>query len=256
MFSLFSGKISGVLSMAFQGITKTVGSILKTVVETVDSLSDTLQSLTNPLTDSLTQLPIVGESIGELLDLKSNILGNVSEGLHSVADQLIANDLGAVVTSTLEVLPTLIGDTLSDAVEVADSVLDLTTPVTGLLNDVPVLGDLLNSVGETSANLLGFVEETGNYVSDLDLSELVGGLLSDPTASIGGVIQDASGTLDSLLNDLVPVTDLLTEIPVVGDVAAQAGQLVTNINQGIFDLGTQVSQIDLLGPLNTNQAYV
>lgn len=38
MLNLFTGKISGVLSLTLQGISKAIGLVLNTVLDTVDSV--------------------------------------------------------------------------------------------------------------------------------------------------------------------------------------------------------------------------
>ncbi len=256
MFSLFTGKISGVLSLAFQGISKAVGLVVETVSNVIDGVVETLGAITNPITEQLTQLPVVGDTVDAVLDLKSNILNNLGNGLDAIASDLSQGDLLGGVTTALNGVTSTVGQTMTDTADVLQQVSGLASPITGLISDLPGLEGILNAANQTTSNLIGFVAETGQYVGSINPTELVSGLLSDPTASLGGVVQDASGTLENLLNDLVPVTDVVSELPVLGDVVSQVGQTVQGINQGIYDLGTQISQIDLLNPLNQNQPYV
>ena len=93
MFSLFTGKISSVFSLAFQGISKALGFVLETVTTVVDTVVETVGAITSPVTEALTNLPLVGDTIQSVVDLESNLLGNVSHGLHAVADQLSQGDL-------------------------------------------------------------------------------------------------------------------------------------------------------------------
>lgn len=60
MFGLFTGKISGVLSLVFQGISKAVGLIIETVSNVIDTVVETVSTLATPITEQLTQLPVVG----------------------------------------------------------------------------------------------------------------------------------------------------------------------------------------------------
>lgn len=190
------------------------------------------------------------------MDLKSNVLGKLTDGLDAIANNLSQGDFLGGLSTALSGLTSTVGQTITDTADVVEQVANLTSPVTGLISDLPGLGGILNVANQTTSNLIGFVAETGQYVGSINPTELVSGLLSDPTGSIGGVVQDASGTLENLLNDLVPVTNLVSELPVIGDVLSQIGQTAHNINQSIYDLGTQISQIDLLNPLNQSQPYV
>ena len=242
MFGLFTGKISGVLSLVFQGISKAVGSIIETVSNVIDTVVETVGTLTNPITEQLTQLPVVGDTVDTVLDLKSNVLGNLTDGLDAIANNLSQGDLLGGVNTALSGLTSTVGKTIIDTAGVVEQVANLTSPVTGLISGLSGLGDVLGAANQTTSNLIGFVEETGQYVGSINPTELVSSLLSDPTGSIGGVVQDVSTTLENLLNDLVPVTDLVSELPVIGDVLSQVGQTAHNINQGIYDLGTQISQ--------------
>ncbi len=250
MFGLFTGKISGVLSLVFQGISKAVGSIIETVSNVIDTVVETVGTLTNPITEQLTQLPVVGDTVD------TNVLGTLTDGLDAIANNLSQGDLLGGVNTALSGLTSTVGKTITDTAGVVEQVANLTSPVTGLISGLSGLGDVLGAANQTTSNLIGFVEETGQYVGSINPTELVSSLLSDPTGSIGGVVQDVSTTLENLLNDLVPVTDLVSELPVIGDVLSQVGQTAHNINQGIYDLGTQISQINLLNPLNQSQSYV
>lgn len=256
MFSLFTGKISGVFSLVYQGLSKALGFVVETVTNVVDILVDTVGKIASPITDKLTDLPLLGDTIESVLDLESNLLGNLSGGLHAVADDLSQGNLLGGVNTALSGVTTTLGQTIGDVVDVVQNVVGITTPVTDLVGSVPGLGGILNAAGETTSNLLGFVEETGNYVANIDPVDLVSGLITNPTGSIGGVIQDVSGSLDSLLNDLAPVTDLASELPVIGHISDAVGQISGVLNQGLYDVGFSISQIDLLNPLQSTSAYV
>ena len=256
MFSLFTGKISGVFSLALQGISKALGFVIETVTSVVDTVVETVGTLTSPLTDTLTSLPLVGGTVESVLDLKSNLVGNLSEGLHSVASDLSEGDLLGGVNTALNSVTATLGETIADGANILSNVIDVTTPVTGLLSELPGLGDILNAAGETTSNLIGFVEETGDYVASIHPTDLVNGLLSDPTGSVGGVIQDASGSLENLLNDLVPITDVVSTLPVVGDAVTVAGQLAGSITDGLYDVGSLLGQVDLLDPFQSNGSLI
>lgn len=262
MFSLFTGKISGVLSLAFQGISKAVGLMIETVSNVIDSVVDTVGLITNPIAEQLTHLPVVGGTVEAVLDIQSNVMGNLSDGLGAIAHDLSQGDLVGGVTTTLNGLTSTLGQAITDTAGIVEQVTGLTSPITDLISDLPGLGGILNAANQITSNLIGFVEETGQYVGSIHPTELVSGLLSDPTGSVGSVVQDVSTTLENLLDDLAPVTDLASEVPVLGDVVNHVGQTAHSMNQGIYDLGTQISQIDLLNPLNPlnplnqSQSYV
>ena len=86
--------------------------------------------------------------------------------------------------------------------------------------------------------------------------ELINNTLENPVASVGGVIQDVSGTLDALLNDLVPVTDVATSLPVAGTVVGLVGETVSTVNQGLYELGAQLGQVNSLDHLSQTYSYV
>lgn len=256
MFSLFTGKISGVLSLAFQGISKALGFIVDTASQVIDTVVETVDTLVSPVTDTLSQLPLLGSSLEGVLELKSNLLGNLSNGLDAVAEEFNRGDLLGGVNTALNGVTSTLGQTLTDTSQVIEDAVALTSPITGLIANVPGLDGILNAASQTTSNLLGFVEETGAYVANINPTDLIAELLTDPTATIGGVVQDGSVTLENLLNDLAPVTNTIDALPLLGQIVDVTGQVSSTVTQGVYDLGTQITQIDLLDPLNTNQPYI
>lgn len=256
MFSLFTGKISAVFSLALQGISKAIGFIVETVTDILDTVVETISAITSPITDALTELPLIGDTVKSVLTLESNLVSNLSDGLHQVADQLLQGALIDGVTTAVNQITPLVGQAVKDVVDVVDNVVGLADPVTDLLSHLPVVGDVVTAVGETTDNLLGFVAETGQYVADTEVTALVGELLTDPAATLGGVIQDVSGSLANVLEDLSPLTDAANDLPVVGDVVVKVGDLAQQVPEALYDVGTQISQIDLLNPLQNNLSYV
>lgn len=256
MFSLFSAKISSVFTLAFQGFVKAVGFVVETVSHVIDTLLDTVNLITSPITEQLTKLPVIGDSIDAVLHLESNLVNNLTGGLSTVANDLAKGDLLGGISTALNGVTSTVADTIVDTVNIVEGIIGLTTPITGLISELPLLGGILDAAGQTTSNLLGLVEETGQYVGSINPVDLVGSLISDPTSTLGGVVSDAAATIDNLLNDLLPVTDLVSEIPVIGGLIDQVGQSAHTINQGIYDLSTQISQIDLLAGLNNTPFYI
>lgn len=256
MFSLFTGKINGVFSLALQGIAKVVGFVLDTVTSVVDTVVETVSTLTAPVTDTLSKLPLVGDTIHSILDLESNLVGNLSDGLHAVASDFSEGNLLGSLNTALNGVTATIGQTLEDTTDSLGHIVGLTTPVTDLLGGIPGLEGILHATGETTNNLLGFVQETGDYVASIQPLDLVNGLLSDPTGSVGSVIQDTSVMLDNLLNDLAPITDAVATLPVVGDVVTVAGPLLGSLTDGLYDVGALLGQVDLLDPLQSNSSII
>lgn len=248
MLNLFTGKISGVLSLTLQGISKAVGLVLNTVLDTVDSVLETVSSLTAPLTDALTELPLIGGTIEKVLTVENQLVGTLGEGLHAVADQLATGDLLGGVQTTLNGVTGVVGQTVTEVAGLVDHLSGVATPITDALSDLPLLGDLLDAVGETTGNLTDLLAETGDYVTSIDPTELLTSVLNDPLASVGGVVQDVSGTLDALLDDIAPITSIATELPVVGDLVQVVGESTTALNQGLYDVGSlfQYVNSDLL----------
>ena len=137
----------------------------------------------------------------------------------------------------------------------ADTALDLAAPLLDPLANVPVLGGLLDAVTDTAGNLVGFVGETADTVSNLDPLELIGNVLDNPLGAVGSTVQDVSGTVDALLEDLAPITNAVESLPLVGGVAAVAGDAAAALNQGLYDAGTVLQSINL-DLLNVQTAYV
>lgn len=251
MFTQFLGKISGVFNLAFQGISKVLGFVVDTVATVVDTVVETVSSLTQPVNDQLSELPIVGDAVDSILNLESNLVNNLTGGLHAVADDLLDGNLIGGVETALNGVTATVGETLTDVSTVLGDVVELATPVTDLIATVPSLAPILESVGDTTSNIIGFVAETGEYVSDIQPLELITDLLDQPTATIGATLQDVSGTLDNLLNDLAPITASAAQLPVVGELVATAGVVSSALTQGLYDAGQLIASIDLLDPLNT-----
>lgn len=246
MFSLFTGKISGVFSLALQGLSKALGFVVETVTNVVDKVIETTALVTSPITDKLTALPIIGNTIDSVLKLESNLIGNLSGGLHAVADDLSQGNLVAGISTALNGVTSTVGQTIGDGVNIVENVVGLSSPITGLIGGLPVLGPVVDAAGETSSNLLGFVKETGDYVASINPIELVSGLITDPTGSIGGVIQDTSSTLGNLLNDLSPLTNSVKDLPVVGGLVDAVGETSTNLLGFMAETGDYISGINPL----------
>lgn len=256
MFSLLSEKISGVLSLALQGITTALGVLTKTVITVVDEVVSTVSDLTAPLSAQLGALPVVGDLLSTVLNVSTGLVSGVSAGVHAISDQWIAGDLACGVNTALNGTTDLLGQGLGGVSDILDSVLAATAPLTAPLANLPILGDVVTAIGQTGSNLSGLVDETGQYVAAINPLELINNTLENPVASVGGVIQDVSGTLDALLNDLVPVTDVATSLPVAGAVVGLVGETVSTVNQGLYELGAQLGQVNSLDHLSQTYSYV
>ncbi|GAA5557921.1 hypothetical protein Asch01_02670 [Acinetobacter schindleri] len=240
---LGGGKFNGVFTLAVQGISKAVGFLTKAVITLVDEVVETVSTLTAPLTDALTQLPVVGDTLKTVLDTSTGLLADVSQGVHAVSDQLLQGDLSGGIDTLLNGTTDLVGQTLDGVSDILDSVLDTTAPLLSL----PVIGDVVASVGQTTSNLSGLISETGNYVAGIQPLDLVNDVLSNPVASVGGVLQDVSGTIDALLDDLAPITDTAADLPVIGSIVTTVGATAGAVNDSLYDLGTQLGKV---GPLD------
>lgn len=251
MFKLFTDKVSGVFTLAMQGIAKAIGCIVETVTNVVDTVVESVGTLTAPLTEKLTTLPLVGDTVESVLNLESHLLGNLSGGLHAVAEDFSKGDLLGGIHTALGGVTATVGQTLGDVSTIIGNVSGLSTPLTDLLSEVPALAPVVNVFGETSSNLLGLLTETGDYVASINPLDLVTGAVTDPTGSLGGVLKDVSGTLDNLLDDLSPVTGSTASIPVVGDAVGVVGDISGALTQGLYDAGQAISQIDLFEPFQS-----
>lgn len=245
MTTLFtSGKISGVFTLAVQGISKAVGLLTKAVITVIDHVVEVVAEIAAPLTDALSQLPVIGESIETVLNVGTGLVSGLSQGVHAISDELLTGDLVGGLNTALNGSTALLGQTVNGVSDILDSVLATTAPLTAPLAALPIIGDVVTAVSQTSTNLTGFVAETGDYIASIQPVDLVTDLLTNPIASVGGVVQDVSGSLGSLLDDLAPVTTTVSTLPVVGDVITTVGTVIGSANDGLYDLGTQLTQFN------------
>lgn len=254
MFNLFSGKISSVFTTAFQGLVKTIGVITQGIVDAIDHTLDIVTSLATPILDVVAKIPGLGEPVTQLVNTVTNLVDNTLDIAHLAADNLAKGDLIGAVTNiaahTLDSATDLVGQALNDASQVVTGLSQLASPLTnGILADVPVLGDVLGSVGQTLDNLAGFVDETGSYVAGIVPGGLVAGLVLDPADTVGGVLQDVSGILTNLVGDIAPITSLVGTVPVVGTVTNGVGFVAQNTIDGIGFIGEHLEQLPPLNPL-------
>lgn len=255
MFKLFSGKISGVLTLGLQGLTKAVGHILDAVVHTADALIDTLGVVLSPLTSALSHVPVLGTTVNKVLDTTTNLLDSVTGELHQTAHTLKTGNLEGGVIDLLDGVTSIAGNAVTGVAGLADHVVGLTDPLTEVLGQVPVLDGAVSAVGGTVDNLLGFVGETGQYVADINPTDLLNDLASNPTGTLGGVVQDLAGSGANLVADLNPLVDLASQIPVLGSVVGAVSETGTNLTGLLGETGQYIGGIDagqFVGSLLTN----
>ena len=253
LFKLFTGKISSVLTTAFQGLVKTVGVIVESITEAVDTVVDSLQAGLAPLTNGLTQLPLIGDTVGSVLDTVNNLIDNTSSTLHNVANNLQGGTVTGVLPDLLNDTTNLVGGVLSDASQVVQDVANLIPPSPTPLG---VVNGVLDAVGDTLDNLSGFVDQTGTYVSNIEPLGLVSGLLSDPAGTVGDTLGDVSGILNNLLGDLEPVTNVLSDLPGIGTIVDGAETVLGHTFDGVGYLGGHISQLGNLNPFDSIGVWV
>ena len=257
MFKLFTDKISSVFTTAFQGLTKLVGSIVDTVITTVDFVVDSLSEALSPVTETLTKLPVLGETIESTLTLVDHLVTNTSETVHTIADELQEGHLlaatQAIFRGTIDNATDIVGQVLVDASGTVQDIANLTSPLThSPLGELPIIGEVLNAIGETANNLTGLIAETGVYTSDTALSQLGADLILDPIGTVGGVLQDVSGIIDNLVSDIAPITDLTNNIPVAGTVVDTVEDISKLLTDGLYTSGALLDQLpkyDLVGTI-------
>lgn len=254
MFSLFGGKLSSVFTMIHQGISKVIGTIVEKVADVVDTVTEIASSIVQPLTETLTDLPLLGGVVGSANDFLTDTVSNISGTLHTAADQFIASNLAGGAQTLLDGATSLVGDTANGLRDLLADTTDALSPITDQLNQIPVIGNVLEAVTDTTGNLLGFVGETADYVSGIEPVPLLGDLLNNPVAAIGGVVEDLSGSLDNLLDDIAPVTDLVGNVPVVGQIVDKVVDGADLIPDALFVAGGYLQQApsfsDAFGSLN------
>ncbi len=194
-------------------------------------------------------------AIEKVLAVENQLVGTFGDGLHAVADQLAITATSGGVQTALNGVTGVVGQTVTEVAGLVDHISGgVAAPITDALSDLPLLGGLLNAVGETTGNLTRLLAERATTVASIDPTELLTSVLNDPLASVGGVAQDVSGTLDALLDDIAPITSIATELPVVGDLVQVVGESTTALNQGLYDVGTLLQSVN--SDLLQTTAYV
>ena len=240
--SLFTGKISSVFTTLFQGISKVVGTIIETVATTVDFVSEIVTTISTPIIAKLTTLPLLGDIIESTNSFVEDAVSTISDSLHGTADQFINNNLAGGVQTLLDGATNLVGDTLNHVTDLANGATQALSPITTSLTQLPVLGPILGNVLETTDNILGFVDETADYVSSIDATHLLSNVLSNPITTVGGVVTDVSGSLDSLLDDFAPAVGIVEQLPVLGHVVEHVGSGLGYVPDALNFIGGHLQQ--------------
>ena len=228
MFNLFTGKISGVLTLALQGISKLAGEVLNLTLSIVDTVVETVNDLTAPLTKTLVNLPVIGETLTNVFDVKNNLVNTLGENLHTVADQLSEGNLTKAIETGVNGLTQLTGQIVGDVANLLDYKIDLP-----LVESLP-LSNILDAVNETNDNIVDSVKNIGSYISDIHPTELLTNAITDPSNTLINVIKDVSTTVDDLLDNFAPITNALHE---------SFEKIDAKITQNIYDISNYTPPI-------------
>lgn len=244
MFKLFTGKLSSIFTTVYQGLSQAVGDTLTYVAGIVDIATSTIEEITSPITDELAQLPIIGSSLESTLDTVNNAISDATDTIQNVGSNLSEGNLPGAVDYLLDQATGLVGGSLNDVSEIIGEIGDIVDPITGQpLADLPILGNILTATGTTVDNASGLVNEIGDYIDAIDPVDLLSQLENAPLATVGGLVQDVSGILDNILDDVSPITDLTSDLPVVGHVVDGLGYIAQHTINGLGFLGEHISQI-------------
>ena len=216
MFSLFTSKINGALTLAQQHLSQGLGKTFEAAASALDATHRGLTSLSKPLVDHLTDLPVVGNIVESVKDFKDNQVGNAIESLHSISDAYESTNLAGGTAVLLKEKTTFLGNTINELVDLTQDKIDALAPVTDKLSTLPIIGQLIDVAEQTNENLLGFATDKADEILDFDPVTWIGATLNNPIASLGDTLISKAEDLDALLDDLSPVSDLVAQIPVVG----------------------------------------
>ena len=126
-----------------------------------------------------------------------------------------------------------LNDTLSLAGNTLQGVANTVVPLPLLQNLLDAAGATVNNVGDSIESLL--TKDTINVEQ----------LLSNPFNEAGEALEDVAEILDRIVSDAAPITNHLSNLPVVGDAVAGLEQFTQHITGGISFAGGQIKQITI-----------
>lgn len=171
--------------------------------------------------------------------MTSLLSGSKFNGVFTLAVQGISKAVGFLTKAVI---------TLID--EMVETVSILTAPLTDALTQLPVVGDTLETVLDTSTGLLADVSQGVHAVSDQllqgDLPSGIDIFLNGTTDLVGQTLDGVSDILDSVLDTTAPLTAPLVSLPVIGDV----GETASNLSGLVAETGDYVAGIQPLDLVN------
>lgn len=146
-----NNNIAGGVQTLLDGATTLVGDTLDHVTDLVDGATQALSPITTPLTNA----PVLGPILGNVLETADNLVGFVDETASYVsgidATNLLSNLTNPIAT---------VGGIVSDVSGSLDDLLDDLAPAVGIVEQVPVLGHVVEHV----ADGLGYVPDALSYL--------------------------------------------------------------------------------------------
>ncbi len=176
---------------------------------------------------------------------------------------LLSSKLNGVFTLAVQGISKVVGFLTKAVITLVDEVVEvvstLTAPLTDALTQLPVIGNTVETVLDSTTGLLGGISSGVHAVADKLLEgDLLGGvdtLLNGTTDLVGQSLGGVSDILDSVLETTAPLTAPLLSLPVVGDVVAAVGQTASNLSGLVAETGDYVAGIqplDLVSNLLNN----
>ena len=165
------------------------------------------------------------QPIIQTLETTHATVSSTLTGVGTIVNDIIDNPSPAGIASALNDTLSLAGSTLQG---VANTVVPL-----------PLLENLLDAAGATVKNVGDSIG--GSTEGTINLEQL----LSNPFNEAGEALEDVAKILDRLVSDAAPITNHLSNLPVVGDAVAGLEQFTQHITGGISFAGGQIKQITI-----------
>lgn len=246
MFSLFSGKLSSVLTTAFQGLTSAVGKIVDAVVTAAETITDVVvETVVTPTVEALHHVPVLGDVVGSVTGLVGSTTDNLFGTLHNTANNIesgnLATTLGGLATDTSNLLGSL-------AVDTASTLDHVSTTLINAAQDFPIIGEVVETastlVSSAANNLVGTVHHLSENLQSGDVVGAVKDLLSDATFVAGNLVTDTTFVVDELLDSTSLITNTLAQVPVLGGVLNGVVASVDNVVDTVGGVGQYVADVN------------
>lgn len=225
----------------FKSIQSTIDFIPKTLGFVSDKLidiADIVLPIFDPAIKTLAPIPVVGPVVGDILVTVENVMTRSSTELHNIADQLSTGSLINTADALVDGITHVAGNSLTSLSFVGHSLIDAPQPIVNLLDDLPIIGDILNATIDTAHNTADFINTVGGLIERTDLPQVGAKLILDPLVALGELIEEKSELSGELLDVIDPILDLTNSIPVLSQSVDLIDKLSDAALQTLHDTGT------------------